>query len=188
METCIDWLHNGHEDWLGTRHDWSGLCPTIPNLGYATVTMGNDINLNRVWEKLYKFGILHESLLQCMLDKFHSDYPAALKLTKQQVVDILLCFHLLACITKEVVTEEAKIWFTEEGYKSLPAHGDTFIVPCLLLQDNSKTCKSKNIPNTKQERIVYYNFSSGFVPSSLLHHLIADCICRNVKQNNRLPW
>jgi len=25
-----------HEDWLDTRHDWLGLCPTIPNLGYAT--------------------------------------------------------------------------------------------------------------------------------------------------------
>ena len=25
-----------HEDWFGTRHDWLGLCPTIPNLGYAT--------------------------------------------------------------------------------------------------------------------------------------------------------
>ena len=42
MERCIDWLHNRHEDWLGTRHDWLGtrhdwlgLCPTIPNLGYT---------------------------------------------------------------------------------------------------------------------------------------------------------
>ena len=36
VERCIDWLHNRHKDWLGTRHDWLGLCPTIPNLGYAT--------------------------------------------------------------------------------------------------------------------------------------------------------
>ena len=36
VERCIDWLHNRHEDWLGTRHDWLGLCPTIPNLGYPT--------------------------------------------------------------------------------------------------------------------------------------------------------
>ena len=37
MVRCIDWLHNRHEYWLGTRHDWLGLCPIIPNLGYATV-------------------------------------------------------------------------------------------------------------------------------------------------------
>ena len=37
------WLHNRHEDWLGTRHDWLGLCPTIPNLGYATDCFKNII-------------------------------------------------------------------------------------------------------------------------------------------------
>ena len=43
VKRCIDWLHNRHEDWLGIRHDWLGLCPTIPNLGYATATcMCND--------------------------------------------------------------------------------------------------------------------------------------------------
>ena len=150
-----------------------------------TFTMGSDIDINRAWGRLHKFGILHESLLQWMLEKFHSDYPAAVKLTKQQVVDILLCFHLLACITKEVVTEEAKVWFSEEGYISPPVHGDTYIVPCLLPQDG---ISSKKVPNTERERIVYYKYNSGFVPASLLNHLIADCICRNVKQNNRLLW
>ena len=32
----IDWLHHRREDWLGTRYDWLGLCPTISNLCYAT--------------------------------------------------------------------------------------------------------------------------------------------------------
>ena len=146
-----------------------------------TFIIGNDLNIKRAWERLHKFGILHESLLQCMLDKFYSDYPSVLKLTKQQVVDILFCFHLLACITKEVVPEEANVWFIEEGH--IPISGETFIVPYLLPQRDDKI-----IPNTDQERIVYFKFSSGFVPANLLHHLIADCICRNVKQNNHLFW
>jgi len=35
-EIVIDWLCNKHKYWLGTRHDWLGLCPTIPSLVYAT--------------------------------------------------------------------------------------------------------------------------------------------------------
>ena len=128
------------------------------------------------WERLIKYGILEESLLQHMLDKFHSDNPSVVHVTEQQVVDILLSFYLVARITKEA-------WFSEEGYPSLPDHGDTFIVPSLVPQDDGK-----NIPNTEQERIIYFKFASGFIPTSLLNQLIADCICRNVKRNDRLLW
>ena len=128
------------------------------------------------WDRLTKYGILEESLLRHMLDKFHSDYPSVVCVTKQQVVDILLSFHLVARITKEA-------WFSEEGYPSLPDSGDTFIVPSLVPRDDGK-----NIPNNKQERIIYFRFASGFIPTSLLNQLIADCICRNVKKKNRLLW
>ncbi|XP_065887012.1 uncharacterized protein [Dysidea avara] len=128
------------------------------------------------WKRLTKYGILHESLLQHMLDKFHSDYPSVVKVNKKQVVDILLCFHLVARITKEA-------WFNEEGYPSLPDSGDTFIVPSLVPHDNRR-----NPPNTTQERIVYFKFDSGFIPTSLLNQLIADCICCNVERNSRLLW
>ncbi|XP_065890274.1 uncharacterized protein [Dysidea avara] len=127
------------------------------------------------WKRLTEYGILHESLIQHMLDKFHSDYPSTIEIAKQQVVDILLHFHLIARITKEA-------WFSEEGYPSLPESGDTFIVPSLVLNCNA----GRHPPNTKQERIIYFKFSSGFVPISLLNQLIADCICRNVEKNSRL--
>ena len=133
-------------------------------------------DIHETWERLTEYGILEESLLQHMLDKFCSDYPSVVRVTKQQVVDILLSFHLVACITREA-------WFSEEGSPSLPGHGDSFIVPSLVPRDDGK-----NIPNTKQERIVYLRFESGFIPTSLLNQLIADCICRNVKRNNRLLW
>ena len=133
-------------------------------------------DIHEAWEWLTKHGILEGSLLQHMLDKFHSDYPSVVDVTKQQVVDILLSFHLLARITREA-------WFSEEGYPSLPDCGDTFIVPSFVPRDDGK-----NIPNTKQERIVYFKFVSGFIPTSLLNQLIADCICHNVKRNNRLLW
>ena len=136
--------------------------------------MGNVFDAS--WERLNNFGILEESLLQHMLEKFQSDYPSVVHVTKQQVVDILLSFHLVACITREA-------WFSEEGYPLLPDGGDTFIVPSLVPRDDSK-----NIPNTKQERIIYFKFCSGFIPTSLLNQLIADCICRNVKRNSRLLW
>ena len=128
------------------------------------------------WERLTKYGILEESLLQHMLDKFHSDYPSVVRVTKQQVVDILLSFHLVARITR-------KAWFSEEGCPLPPDYGDTFIVPSLVPRDDDK-----NIPNTKQERIIYFRFRTGFVPTSLLNQLIADCICHNVKSNFRLLW
>ena len=132
--------------------------------------------VDEAWDRLKNFGILEESLLQHMLDKFHSDYPSIVHVTKQQVVDILLSFHLVARISREA-------WFSEEGCPSPPDCGDTFIVPSLVPRDDDK-----NIPNTEQERIVYFKFRSGFIPTSLLNQLIADCICRNVKRNDRLLW
>ena len=143
--------------------------------------MGNDPDVNKASEWLHRYGILHDCLLQHMLKKFQSEYPAAVQVTKQQVVDILLLFRLVARITKEA-------WFSEEGFFSLPEdgvpdNGDTFIVPCLVPQEHTR-----NIPNTTQERIVYFQFTSGFVPVNLLNRLIADCICRNVKRNSRLLW
>ena len=141
---------------------------------HTFVTMGCD--LDEACERLTKHGILQENLLEHMLRKFHSDYPSAVSISYQQVVDILLCFHLIAHITKEA-------FFSEEGCPSLPDHGDVFIVPSLVPRDEAKMP-----PRTKQERIIYFVFKNGFVPVSLLNQLIADCICRNVQRNYRLLW
>ena len=51
--------------------------------------------------------------------------------------DILLCFHLVARITKEA-------WFCEEGCPSLPDHGDVFIVPSLVPRDTTKVPPSSD--------------------------------------------
>ena len=130
------------------------------------------------WKRLNKYGILHECLLKHMLKKFHLDHHQAdlIQVTKEQAVDILLCFRLLARIT-------SKAWFTEEGPPRLPKGGDTFIVPSLVCADDDK-----NPPKTEQERIVYFVFNDGFVPTSLLNQLIAECICRSVKRNDPLLW
>ena len=138
-------------------------------------SMGCD--LDKAEKRLTKYGILHKSLLRYMLDKFHSDYPSEVGVTYQQVVDILLCFHLVAHITKEV-------WFSEEGCPSLPPEsGESFIVPCLVPHDVNKVP-----PNTRRDKIVYFVFHNGFIPNSLLNQLIANCTCRNVKRNSRLLW
>ena len=132
--------------------------------------------LDNAWWLLTRYGILHESLLAHMLEKFQHDYPTTVHITIQQVVDILLCFHLVAQINR-------KAWFAETGYPSIPESGDTFIVPSLVPRDETKT-----IPCTVKERIVYFKFETGFVPTSVLNQLIADCICRNVKKENQLLW
>ena len=129
------------------------------------------------WKRLTKYGILHECLLQHMLDKFYSDYPVAdeVQVTKEQTVDILLYFHLLARITSST-------WFAEEDSPQLPETGDTFIVPSLVRIDD------RIPPETEQERIIYFMFKSGFIPVSLLNRLIAKCICRSVERDDRLLW
>ena len=152
-------------------------------IGYVIAAVSfksvGDEGVNKAWERLRSYGILEEILLQHMLDKFYSDHPTVIKVTKQQVVDILLCFHLLAYIPGEA-------WFREEEFLSPPECGDSFIVPCLVPQDDDKNFKS--IPANEKERIIYFKFSNGFVPPSLLNQLIADCICHNVKTGSCLLW
>ena len=133
-------------------------------------------DLDKAWERLSKHGILQDNLLEHMLKKFYSENPSAISISYQQVVDILLCFHLVARITKEA-------WFCEEGCPSLPDHGDVFIVPSLVPRDRTKVP-----PSSDRERIIYFVFENGFVPVSLLNQLIADCICHNVQRRNRLLW
>ena len=133
-------------------------------------------DVHHAWERLNKYGILEDSLLQHMLSKFKSDYRSAVDVTKEQVVDILLSFHLIARINREA-------WFSEEQHPFLPDDGDVFIVPSLAYRGDRKS-----IPNTKWERIIYFKFNSGFIPSSLLNQLIANCIYRNVDRNDRLLW
>ena len=113
-----------------------------------------------------------------MLGKFHSDCTVAslIQVTKQQVIDILLCFRLLARITREA-------WFAEEGFPTLPEGGDTFIVPSLVRANDDR-----HPPETEQEKIIYFKFSNGFISTSLLNQLIAECICRSVRRNDRLLW
>ena len=111
-----------------------------------------------------------------MLDKFQSDYPVSgiNPITKKQVVDILLCFHLVAQI-------DSKAWFGDEETFPLPESGDTFIVPSLVPADDER-----NPPQTDQERIIYFMFNTGFIPTSLLNQLIAECICRSVRRSDQL--
>ena len=141
---------------------------------HSYITEGTE--LDDAWKQLTENGILRENLLVHMLDKFLSDYPITVHITKQQVVDILLCFHLVALISREA-------WFAETGYPSIPESGDTFIVPSLVPRDDTKT-----IPSTNKERIIYFKFHTGFIPTSVLNQLIADCVHRNVKRKDQLLW
>ena len=94
--------------------------------------------LDNAWLQLTEYGILHENLLVHMLEKFQCDYPTTVCITKQQAVDILLCFHLVALINR-------RAWFA--GYPSIPESGNTLIVPSLVPRDQTKTirCTDKHI-------------------------------------------
>ena len=137
---------------------------------------GSKFDLAYKW--LTEHGILHESLLQHLLNEFHSDHPVAdiIPITKEQVVDILLYFHLVARV-------ESKAWVGDEEIPPLPESGNTFIVPSLVPANDDR-----NPPDSEEERIIYFMFKSGFIPTSLVNQLIAECICRSVKRNDQLLW
>ena len=128
------------------------------------------------WERLTTYGILGENLFGHMVQKFLNDYPSAVSITQKQVLDILLCFHLVAHVT-------ANAWFTEEGFPPPDDFGDTFIVPSFVHLDDGR-CP----PCTDQERVICFVFRSGFVPTNLLNQLIVECILRNMKMKNKLLW
>ena len=101
---------------------------------------------------------------------------------------VMACNYLavqLWMVSDEVVINITReTWFSETTWASLPdcACSDTVIVPSFVLED------SKNIPNTKQERIIYFRFVSGIIPTILLNQFIVDCICYGVKKNSELLW
>ena len=128
------------------------------------------------WERLTKYGILGGNLFGHMVQKFLSDYPSVMSVTDKQVLDILLCFHLVARVT-------AHAWFTEENIPPPDDFGDTFIVPSFVHNDDGR-CP----PSTEQERVICFVFRSGFVPTNLLNQLIVECILRNEKMNHPLLW
>ena len=133
-------------------------------------------DLDDDWKRLTKYGILHQSLLQHMLDKFHSDYPSEVGVTYKQVVDILSNFHLLVHIPREA-------WFREEDCPLLPESGDAFLVPSLFQRD-----EKKSPPDGDNVKIIYFRFPAHFIPNSCLNQLIAGCISRSVQKKNKLLW
>ncbi|XP_065901124.1 cyclic GMP-binding protein C-like isoform X2 [Dysidea avara] len=131
---------------------------------------------DKAWERLTNYGILGGNLFGHMVQKFLSDYPSAVRITKDQVLAILLCFHLVARVT-------ATTWFTEERVPPPDNFGDTFIVPSFVHHDDGR-----NPPHTKQEKIIFYRFEGGFVPTNLLNQLIVECVRRNETVGSRLLW
>ena len=139
-------------------------------------TYGTGGDHDDAWERLTNYGILGGNLFGHMVQKFLSDYPSVMSVTNKQVLDILLCFHLVARVT-------AHAWFTEENIPPPDDFGDTFIVPSFVHNDDGR-CP----PSTKQERVICFVFRSGFVPTNLLNQLIVECILRNEKMNHPLLW
>ena len=180
----LKYFHNNrtilHFNQIESLKDLVILSPNWLAKLFSYITAAESYNIggefDRDWERLTNYGILHECLILHMLEKFHLEYPDLVQVTKQQAIDILLCFHLLARIT-------SKAWFAEEGFSLVPENGDTFIVPSLVRADDNR-----NPPETDQERIIYFKFNNGFIPLSLLNQLIAECICRSVSRNDRLFW
>jgi len=133
-------------------------------------------NHDKAWEWLTKYGILGGNLFDHMMQKFLSDYPSVVSISNDQVLAILLCVHLVAHVT-------ANVWFTEECLPPPDNFGDTFIVPSFVHTDDGK-CP----PNTKAEKIIYYIFEGGFVPTNLLNQLIVECVCHNETMGSQLLW
>ena len=133
-------------------------------------------NHDKAWERLTNYGILGGNLFGHMVQKFLSDYPSVVRITKDQVLAILLCFHLVAQVT-------ANTWFTEERLPPPDNFGNTFIVPSFVHHDDGR-----NPPHTKQEKIIFYLFEGGFVPTNLLNQLIVECVHRNETVGSRLLW
>ena len=144
-----------------------------------------NFEFDSTYKRLTEYGILHECLLQHMLNKFYLDYPVAdkVQLTKKQTVDILLDFHLIVRIT-------SKARFAEEGFPRPPKSGDIFIVPSLVCTDDRTPTKTSTEQETEQEteRIIYFTFRSSFIPISLLNQLIAKCIYRSMERDDTLLW
>ena len=128
------------------------------------------------WEQLQSTGIMHESLLRHILDKYYTDCPCSTPfISYQQLRDLLIQFYLLVRVTKET-------WLSD---KDDIGSGDVFIVPSLA----PINITHQEITLTeKKEVIIHYEFHDDVAPSYILNQLIAGCICLTVNRKQLVSW
>ena len=127
------------------------------------------------WEQLQSTGIIHESLLRHILDKYYTDCPSSTPfICYQQLRDLLIHFYLLVRVTKET-------WLSD---KDDVGSGDFFMVPSLAPINTAHEITLTE----KKEVIIHYEFHDDVAPTYILNQLIAGCICLTVNRKQLVSW
>ena len=127
------------------------------------------------WKQLKSTGIMHESLLRHILDKYYTDCPSSTPfICYQQLQNLLIYFYLLVCVTKESwLSDIDDVW-----------SGDVFIVPSLAPINTTHEIALTE----KKEVIIQYEFHDDVAPTYILNQLIAGCICLTVNRKQLVSW
>ena len=133
------------------------------------------------FERLRDHGILNEEFVTFMINKFNEEQVKfGLPLSTKQAIEFAQLFGFIAEVNSTT-------YFLEEMHQPPVSEKRVFIVPPML---PLKLPEDMKLPDDKdpQARIVYFQFSEGFIPLMIYYQMLGACIDRNVKRKENLYW
>ena len=138
-------------------------------------------NYSFQFKRLTDFGILEESFITFMVNKFNAEQKKfGLPLSTKQAIEFAQLFGFVAEVHQNTC-------FLEEMHQPPVSKKRVFIVPPMLpLQLPSKV----KVPDDKasQARVVYFKFPEGFIPPMVYYQMLSACIDRNIRRHENLYW
>ena len=156
-------------DWLATLFAY---------VKFTALPYKTECNYLMQFKRLQCQGVLEEDFIAYMVNKFNIDQGEfGLLLTTQQAIEFAVQFGE---INNDTYFLESKLQMPTSGKK-------TFIVPPMLPIELPEDTKLPN-DSDPQARIVYFNFSEGFIPEMVYYQVLGFCVARNMKRNEIICW
>ena len=136
---------------------------------------------NIQFERLRYYGILEESFIAFMVNKFNKEQEKiALPLSSNQGIEFAQLFDF-------IVEVNSSTFFLEEDDQPTVSNERVFIVPPMLSLELPDGVEFPD-DRSPQVRVVYFRFPERFIQPMVFYQMLSACVDRNIKVEEDLYW